>query len=72
MPEQRHVGAGKETDHPTPPVSAEVADGLASGGGTMQMGQPKQNQPTQVRSLLFFFLFIFQVFNFRNQTMFKF
>jgi hypothetical protein len=29
----QEYGRGRETDHPTPSVSAEVADGLARGGG---------------------------------------
>jgi hypothetical protein len=41
-------------------VTAEEADGLARGEGIRQVGRPKQNQPTQVRSFLFFFLFLFK------------
>jgi hypothetical protein len=42
------------------------AGGLARGGWGKQMGRPKQNYPTQVRSLLYFFVFfLFSIFNSR-------
>jgi hypothetical protein len=61
---RKRVCADKEADHPTPPVSVEVASGLVRG---WQMGRPGQFGPCGRWVLFFFFsfLFLFPIFKFQ-------